>query len=490
VPEFFVAVPSYGRANVIGEKTLALLERQGVPPERVYIFVADEGERYRYAQNLGRRWPNLVVGRPTLWRQRNFITEFFDEDSHVISMDDDVEDLFRLIPEPDGSEGGELESLHAGALADLARDAWTKMGKCGAYLWSLNVSDNPFYMKKGRVTLKNGLCNGFFWGCRIRKTPKLSLRYGDGHEDIERTVRYFDLDGAVLRYREFCAKTRCKINSGGLQASMTRRERQAAEEDAIHKLAQEFWHLLVEVPGTILGVKFRIGAATVFGKHSMVSAMQFRDLAATDGLAHLEGACWGGVRSRSAGSSVAGTIKRSDAKGLRLEACLDGSACLLGPKVDEFYAALRDELVFIVWLPRPSCGVIGIPYQEIPENLHHLFEPTRNENRAVSIMTDAGTPGPEGSGTSVAATGLTGQAGNSFSGQHPAEGWKAAGQVGCSSITPPPASRRRIAGKISDSFSATPPAKHGSSAMPLPGKRRRKCDMRVGTAHRQALKAT
>merc|ERR1719476_336490 len=120
--------------------------------------------------------------------------------------------------------------------------------------------------------------------------------------------------------------------------------------------------------------------------------MQFLDLVATGGLAQLGGGCWGGVRNKKAGSSIAGTIKRSDAKGLRLEACLDGSACLLGPKVDEFYAALRDELVFIVWLPRPSCEVIGIPYQEIPDNLHQLFEPARNESRAGSVITDAGTP--------------------------------------------------------------------------------------------------
>lgn len=98
----------------------------------------------------------------------------------------------------------------------------------GIHLWSLNVSDNPFFMKEHRVTLRNGLCNGFFWGCLIQKDPKLLLRYGDGHEDVERTVRYFQRDGAVLRYREFCAKTRCKTNRGGLQSSLQSEQRRAA----------------------------------------------------------------------------------------------------------------------------------------------------------------------------------------------------------------------------------------------------------------------
>lgn len=42
--------------------------------------------------------------------------------------------------------------------------------------------------------------NGYFWGCLNRWQPELRLRYGDGHEDVERSVRFFNCDGAVLRY--------------------------------------------------------------------------------------------------------------------------------------------------------------------------------------------------------------------------------------------------------------------------------------------------
>ena len=48
------------------------------------------------------------------------------------------------------------------------------------------------------------------WGCLNRKLPGLFWRYGDGHADIERTLRF--VDGRVFRYQEFCAKTRCKQN--------------------------------------------------------------------------------------------------------------------------------------------------------------------------------------------------------------------------------------------------------------------------------------
>jgi len=142
--DFVVAVPSYRRETVIGDKTLALLTRQGIPEDRVYIFVADELERQRYVAQLGKRWPHIIVGTPTLWRQRNFITEYFTEGAHVVSLDDDVEELYRL--QGDALNGGALEPLHAGGLVDMIRDAWRKMHRLGIYLWSLNVSDNPYFM--------------------------------------------------------------------------------------------------------------------------------------------------------------------------------------------------------------------------------------------------------------------------------------------------------------------------------------------------------
>merc|ERR1712187_126464 len=118
----------------------------------------------------------------------------------------------------------------------LVKDAWHNMLQCGASLWALSTSVNPFRMEADRKSLRNGLCNGFFWGCRVRHNPELLLRYGDGHEDIERTVRYFNLDGVVLRYRGICAKTRCKRNRGGLQASMTSSERLSQETQGVEDL--------------------------------------------------------------------------------------------------------------------------------------------------------------------------------------------------------------------------------------------------------------
>lgn len=380
-PDFFVAVPSYRREAVIGEKTLALLARHSIPVDNVYIFVADDAERQRYVAQLGDRWPNIVVGKPTLWRQRNFITQYFDEGSHVLSLDDDVEEIFRLRGDP--LNGGVLEPLHSGGLMDIVQDAWKKMHRLGIYLWSLNVSDNSYFMNNEEhgcgVTLKNGLCNGFFWGCRIRKNPQLLLCHGDGHEDIERTVRYLDLDGAVFRYREFCAKTRCKSNAGGLQASMSVKQRQAEEKRSIQLLADEFPLLLELLPGSKLGAKFT-SVLRAFRQRSVLNITQFQKCVARKKLNLLVGArcvftCLDPTTGVFRGHYLC-TIEvgRPDIGMLGLKTP-DGQRFLASSWA--FNDAIIQEKLFVLWLPEPACKELGVTGHGCVEDLPAFLDQDR-----------------------------------------------------------------------------------------------------------------
>jgi len=268
-PPFYVAVPSFGRAATIGEKTLALLRRHCVAPAQVSIFVASEEEKLQYVSTLGSEWPNVVVGVPSLWRQRNFIARFFAEGTHVLSVDDDVEEIYRLENVHDAALGASrLEPLRLGELQALVHDAWLQMSRTGANLWALNTSANPFKMAFDRISLRNGLCNGFFWGCCVRHAPELLLRHGDGREDVERTVRFFQLDGAVLRFRGLCVKTRCKKNRGGLQATMTQAQRATEERRSVEGLVREFPALLESRPDSILGVRFLQGKTPILRKRA------------------------------------------------------------------------------------------------------------------------------------------------------------------------------------------------------------------------------
>ena len=74
-------------------------------------------------------------------------------------MDDDLEGLFQCTPcvQELGRLDTRLAKLPRGSLEMVVEDALQRMKKSGAFLWALNVSDNPFYMYHG-VSHKNGLC--------------------------------------------------------------------------------------------------------------------------------------------------------------------------------------------------------------------------------------------------------------------------------------------------------------------------------------------
>jgi len=186
--DFVIAIPSYRRAGMIEAKTLALLDRHGISRDCIHIFVANGNENNTYRDTLGEGWKHIVTGVPGLWRQRNFITAYFPEGTYIVSLDDDVEDILRLHGDPNRNRV--RKPLHAGGLVDIINDARMKMEEYGINLWSLNTSSNVRDMGH-TLTYSWGLCNGFFWGCLNRKSSDLRLLRGDGHEDFERTCRFW-----------------------------------------------------------------------------------------------------------------------------------------------------------------------------------------------------------------------------------------------------------------------------------------------------------
>jgi len=353
--DFFIAIPSYEREKDIGHKTLALMTRHCISPQQVYIFVASSEQEERYRKELGSQWPNIVVGVPTLWRQRNFIMDYFEEGSHVVSLDDDVEDFFRMRGDPKNNDA-KLEVLHAGGFKDIIQNARVRMHSLGLFLWSLNVSDNPYFMKVAKVTLRNGLCNGFIWGCLVRKAPELCLRHGDGHEDIERTLRYLDADGQVFRYREFCAKTRCKTNKGGLQSSMSQAKRKEEEDNSIKLLVKEFPWYLMSLPGAKLGSKF-INGSGYCSQFSVLNAAAFRRCVARKQLSSLVTGLCVVIGARNCFHPCRVHVARQDLGMIGLKTD-KGQRLLTGTW--EFHDAMGRGKLFVLWLPEESCVALDI----------------------------------------------------------------------------------------------------------------------------------
>ena len=86
--EYVVAIPSLSRPCALKKKTLQLLDTYNIPKNSIYVFVV-ENEYEIYKTVIGEGY-NLVCGVHGIAAQRNFISSYFEFDTYILSMDDDI----------------------------------------------------------------------------------------------------------------------------------------------------------------------------------------------------------------------------------------------------------------------------------------------------------------------------------------------------------------------------------------------------------------
>jgi len=249
---FVIAIPTLGRwkpANSISTekhlkdcrkpfilvKTLALFERHAIPPGLVHIFVANEKEKRKYAQIFASTmWAasTIVVGERGILKQRNFIVDYFPEGCFVASFDDDVADIRW---KSTLCVSHRLESLPNKALLPLIYDAFARMVKYRAYICGLSTSSNAMSMKVDGLSTRNGEINGFVYFFRNRKCKEILPCVADATEDAERSLRYFQKDRRVLRYRMYCGSTHPFGFGGGLQSLFGAENDPRAKKNSLRK---------------------------------------------------------------------------------------------------------------------------------------------------------------------------------------------------------------------------------------------------------------
>jgi hypothetical protein len=246
-----VVIPSYDRPEKLKAATLELLKTHGVPLERIFVFVANEAELRRYLTALGDQWKhtedhtstqkgkgNVVLGVLRIRPQREFIAKFFPEGQYLVSLDDDVTQLEYCSAKDDSSA---IHPLPKGELQKLISHAGDLMLRAKAKLWSVNTSQNSLNMHPTHISRRAGVCNGYCYGFINRHIDSIFPQIDDAAEDVERSARYFNTDGVVLRYRMLRAATRCYDEKGGLQTLFgDTKKRKAAELKHVEDLAKEF----------------------------------------------------------------------------------------------------------------------------------------------------------------------------------------------------------------------------------------------------------
>lgn len=213
---YIITIPSYGRASICNNKTLKALNSLGIDKKLINVFVVKE-EYTNYKKELNEEWYNeIIIGEKGLVQQREFINNYYPENSFIISIDDDIESL-------------DLSLTSYISADQFFKEAFELCVKECAYIWGLYPVFNPFFRKsKVDVTTNLNYIIGAFYGYINRNDNdlKLSLTTECGNkEDVERTILYWLKDGKVIRFNKIGFKTKYYGTQGGLGTLKDRLER-------------------------------------------------------------------------------------------------------------------------------------------------------------------------------------------------------------------------------------------------------------------------
>jgi hypothetical protein len=212
---YVVAIPTYRRRTALASKTLPLLLARGVDPQRITIVVADlaEADSYR-AVLLPGTYGRISVASVTLRSARHHIAALYPDGTPVVQIDDDVSDVVEAVDKKTLRPVPNLDRMF--------RDAFTTAADKSCYLWGVAPVPNAFYLNPGKASAGLKFCIGTLFGWWSRGPHHTTQRlYLDEKEDYERTLRFYDHDGQVLRLDGVSIKTRHYEEPGGMQEYRT-----------------------------------------------------------------------------------------------------------------------------------------------------------------------------------------------------------------------------------------------------------------------------
>lgn len=212
---YVIAIPSYRRTQILVEKTLAMLRSTKIPLTRVHVFVADDEDFVAYKAALPAK-VHIIKGVKGITPQRRFISTYFPEGTYVVSIDDDIETVYRLV---DGKLNVIIHELDG-----FLKNAFKECNKNKRFIWGVYPTPNPFYMKaRTQISTDFKFILGTFYGYIVRHDPSLVPTVAE-KEDFEVSALYSLKDGGTLRFNNICIKTRFHNATGGLGAFKDRLE--------------------------------------------------------------------------------------------------------------------------------------------------------------------------------------------------------------------------------------------------------------------------
>ena len=209
---FHIAIPSLSRVNQLKNKTYKFLKKEGFEDSEINIFVVDK-EYDEYRQSFPQC--NIIIGRLGVRNQKNFIQDYFESESYILQLDDDIEGYYHCMPDID-QHTYEIKShiliptpfkFHIDSIIN-------KMIEKDTTLWAPYPCPNPFFMHKATIK-DNVLC--YCAGAMILYKNLRLMRTYDIIEDFEFSLLHHT-NGKIYRESNFTFKAGAYTNPGGIQA--------------------------------------------------------------------------------------------------------------------------------------------------------------------------------------------------------------------------------------------------------------------------------
>ena len=219
--KYIIVIPSYNRPELIQQKTLSLLKKHNIKSSHIVIFVANREQYDLYKSKIPKTlYHKLVIGVKGLKNQRNYISNYYPEGTHIVQMDDDLEKIVQL-----NVENGKKTIEPISNLDTFIKKAFLLCQTNTIFLWGVYPLANSHFMTN-TITTDLRFIVGPMWGMINRHHPDLELTI-DEKENTERTLQYWSMDGKVLRFNNVGIETKYYKNKGGMQNEGKNRKEEA-----------------------------------------------------------------------------------------------------------------------------------------------------------------------------------------------------------------------------------------------------------------------
>ena len=199
---YSIAIPSHKRSDIIKDKVLKLLEKHSINKEQIYIFV-EEKEIEEYKNKLPEY--QIVKGGEGIAGQRIAISNYFEQNHFIVSIDDDVSDVLD-------------HSKSIISLDIFIKDAFYLLIDNDMTLAGVYPVNNEFFTKD-TITTDLRFCIGQFK--IIINKKQLEDRHYNLLEDYENTLKHYCYSGGVIRFNYITLKANYNSGKGGLKEYRT-----------------------------------------------------------------------------------------------------------------------------------------------------------------------------------------------------------------------------------------------------------------------------